>query len=824
MLCSVISSQPAPLPSGSAVAGRFPRDATRPLVVPSMHSARFCNAAYPSTLVSLLSNSKGNQRLFIRVRSSIFEGHGLSHGDDEFTTDDPVKDSVKQSEKVLEMERRLRQKIIENRKIIRSFLDDSTFTKEKISAHDKVHSSLSDRKISTEENGSDEQQERPPDERELHTSQPCAVHPVRVEMSNSFVEIDDNLEISGETNNQGSDEQQELPPKEGNLDTLSQSHTNMLPVLPEDPEVSYSFVAIDDNLEISAETNSHGLDEQQLVPPAEGNLEFPQHHIMVPVLPDISDTFVLIDENLQISAEANSQVLSKRQEETLEEENLESSPLAGSNVMNVILVAAECAPWSKTGGLGDVVGDLPKALARRGHRVMVVVPKYGNYLEAKEVGVLKRYKVDGQDFEVRYHHAYIDSVDFVFIESAAFRHIGNDIYGGNRRDVWKRMILFCKAAVEIPWYVPCGGACYGDGNLVFIANDWHTSLLPVYLQAYYRNNGLMIYARSVLVVHNIAHQGRGPLEDFSCLNLPDHYVDLFKIYDPVGGEHLNMFAAGLKCADRVVTVSHGYAWELKTSEGGWGLDRIIKEIDWKFQGIVNGINTKIWNPKFDSHLTFDGYTNYDLETLQVGKAQCKAALQRELGLPVRDDVPIIAFIGRLDGQKGIDLIADAMHWFVGKDLQLVMLGTGRADLEYMLRKFQNEHPNKVRAWVGFSVELAHRITAGADVLLMPSRFEPCGLNQLYAMMYGTVPVVHAVGGLRDTVQQYDPFSETGLGWTFDTAESHKMIDAVSHCLRTYQNHRESWEALQVRGMLQDFSWDNAAQQYEQVLVAAKYQW
>ncbi|XP_058778811.1 granule-bound starch synthase 2, chloroplastic/amyloplastic [Vicia villosa] len=512
-----------------------------------------------------------------------------------------------------------------------------------------------------------------------------------------------------------------------------------------------------------------------------------------------------------------------------EVENFESgsekpSPLAGTNVMNIILVAAECAPWSKTGGLGDVAGSLPKALARRGHRVMIVAPRYGNYAEAHDVGVRKRYKVAGQDMEVTYFHTYIDGVDFVFIDSPIFRNIESNIYGGNRLDILRRMVLFCKAAVEVPWHVPCGGICYGDGNLVFIANDWHTALLPVYLKAYYRDHGLMNYTRSVLVIHNIAHQGRGPVEDFNTVDLSGNYLDLFKMYDPVGGEHFNIFAAGLKTADRIVTVSHGYAWELKTSEGGWGLHNIINENDWKFRGIVNGVDTKDWNPQFDAYLTSDGYTNYNLKTLRTGKPQCKAALQRELGLPVREDVPIISFIGRLDHQKGVDLIAEAIPWMMSHDVQLVMLGTGRADLEQMLKEFEGQHRDKIRSWVGFSVKMAHRITAGSDILLMPSRFEPCGLNQLYAMSYGTVPVVHGVGGLRDTVEPFNPFDESGVGWTFDRAEANKLMAALWNCLLTYKDYKKSWEGIQERGMSQDLSWDNAAQQYEEVLVAAKYQW
>lgn len=324
--------------------------------------------------------------------------------------------------------------------------------------------------------------------------------------------------------------------------------------------------------------------------------------------------------------------------------------------------------------------------------------------------------------------------------------------------------------------------------------------------------------------HLLVVQGRGPVGDFYHVDLPEHYMDLFKMHDPVGGEHFNIFAAGLKTADRVVTVSHGYAWELKTSEGGWGLHGIINDIDWKMMGIVNGIDPKEWSPQYDVHLTSDGYTNYSLETLQTGKAQCKAALQQELGLPVREDVPLIGFIGRLDNQKGVDIIAEAIPWMMGQDVQLVMLGTGRQDLEQMLRDFENHHRDKIRGWVGFSVKVAHRITAGIDILLMPSRFEPCGLNQLYAMNYGTIPVVHSVGGLRDTVVPFDPFNESGLGWTFDSAKANKLIHALGNCLLTYRQYKKSWEGLQRRGMTQDLSWDHASEKYEEVLVAAKYQW
>jgi len=499
-------------------------------------------------------------------------------------------------------------------------------------------------------------------------------------------------------------------------------------------------------------------------------------------------------------------------------------PLAGPNVMNIVVVAAECAPWSKTGGLGDVVGALPKALARRGHRTMVVAPRYSNYAEAWETGVRRIYSVSGQDFEVGYFHSFRDGVDFVFIDNPIYHACEHNIYGGSREDVLTRMILLCKAAVEIPWHVPCGGVAYGDGNLVFIANDWHTALVPVYLQAYYRDNGYMEYSRSVLVIHNMAHQGRGPLADYRRLGLPDHYLNKFRLFDPVGGEHNNIFMAGLITAHRIVTVSHGYAWEVQTREGGWGLDGVIRDHNWKLRGVVNGIDDKEWNPEIDVHLQSDGYCNYSKDTLDSGKSQCKAALQRELGLPVRADVPLLGFIGRLDHQKGIDIIGQAMPWMMDQDIQVVLLGTGRKDYEDMLRHFEGCHRDKVRGWVGFSVTTAHRITAGVDILLMPSRFEPCGLNQLYAMRYGTVPVVHAVGGLKDTVQSFNPFDESGLGWTFEELHVDKFIHALGNAMWTYRDFKNSWKGIQQRGMSQDLSWDHAAQQYEEVLLAAKYTW
>jgi len=494
--------------------------------------------------------------------------------------------------------------------------------------------------------------------------------------------------------------------------------------------------------------------------------------------------------------------------------------------MNVVMVGAECAPWSKTGGLGDVMAALPKGLQRRGHRVMVVVPRYDNYKDAWETGVRVRFNMFGSNQEVGFFHAYVDGVDYVFVDHACFNTRGNDLYGGTREDLMFRCSLLSKAAIEAVWHVPCGGVVYGDQNLMFIANDWHTALLPVYLQAHYRDWGKMTYARCVFVIHNMAHQGRGPFVDTNFLELNEQYKEMFRLYDPVGGEHMNIMKVGLQTAHRLVAVSHGYAWECLTPEGGWGLHQIVTEGKWKLRGIVNGIDYQEWSPSNDKFLQGEGYQNYDMATFVAGKRACKMALQKELGLPVDPDIPMMGFIGRLDYQKGVDLIRDNYDWIMGEKCQLVLLGSGREDLETALRDMEARNKNQCRGWVGFSVKMAHRITAGVDILLMPSRFEPCGLNQLYAMAYGTVPVVHAVGGLRDTVKPYNPFENTGAGtgWAFDRAEANKLREAMGNAVFTFRQHRKSFNEIALRGMDQDLSWDNAAAQYEEVMVAAKYQW
>ncbi|KAK3275134.1 hypothetical protein CYMTET_16722 [Cymbomonas tetramitiformis] len=497
---------------------------------------------------------------------------------------------------------------------------------------------------------------------------------------------------------------------------------------------------------------------------------------------------------------------------------------ANENATNLIFVASECAPWSKTGGLGDVVGSLPKALVSRGHRVMVVAPRYMDYPEALDTGTRMTYEVFGQQHEVGYFHAFIDNVDYVFVDHSCFHAVADSIYSGDRQSLNFRCALLCKAALEAAWHIGPGGYPYGDNNTVFVANDWQTSLLPVYLNAFYRDHGKMLGARSLLVLHNLAFQGRGPFDEVHNLEIPPHYLDHFMLDDPIGGECMNMLKAGLLEAHRWVAVSNGYAWEIQTDMGGKGLAPVLQSQQWKMNGVVNGIDYIEWSPERDTFLQSDGYTTYgfDRDGILTGKAQCKAALQKQLGLPVRPDVPLFGFIGRLDSQKGVDMIFDSQGWLMNQDVQLVLLGSGDSELENRMRDIENNHGDKCKAWVGFSVEMAHRINAACDILLMPSRFEPCGLNQMYAQRYGTVPVVHAVGGLRETVESFNPWESTGTGWVFEPCETNRLIDTMNDAIVTYRDHRETFIGIQLRGMERDFSWGAAAKYYEDIIVQAKH--
>ncbi|KAL5567757.1 hypothetical protein UlMin_024332 [Ulmus minor] len=498
---------------------------------------------------------------------------------------------------------------------------------------------------------------------------------------------------------------------------------------------------------------------------------------------------------------------------------------------NIVFVTSEAAPYSKTGGLGDVCGSLPVVLASRGHRVMVVSPRYLHGTAAdknltKLVDLdccIKVHCFEGEQ-EVSFFHEYRDGVDWVFVDHPAYHRPGNpygDVYGAFGDNQF-RFTLLCHAACEAPLVLPLGGFTYGEKSL-FLANDWHAGLVPVLLASKYRPHGVYKDARSILLIHNLAHQGVEPAVTYNNLGLPSEWYGALEWVFPTWarahaldrGEAVNILKGAIVTVDRILTVSQGYSWEITTVEGGYGLQDLLSSRKSVLNGITNGIDVDEWDPSSDKHIPAH-YTADDLS----GKVQCKVGLQKELGLPIRPDCPLIGFIGRLDYQKGIDLIQQAAHDILQDDVQFIMLGSGDPRCEDWMRATESAYKDKFRGWVGFNVPVSHRITAGCDILLMPSRFEPCGLNQLYAMRYGTIPVVHGTGGLRETVATFDPYAQEGIGegtgWTFTPLSKESMLAAVGYAVGTFREHKSSWEGLMKRGMKKDFTWESAAKQYEQV--------
>mmetsp|Transcript_6404 Transcript_6404/g.10959 ORF Transcript_6404/g.10959 Transcript_6404/m.10959 type:complete len:593 (+) Transcript_6404:123-1901(+) len=488
---------------------------------------------------------------------------------------------------------------------------------------------------------------------------------------------------------------------------------------------------------------------------------------------------------------------------------------------NIVFVSSEVAPWSKSGGLGDVMGALPKALSARGHRVMVVAPRYKVYPDALDTG--KRHTVLG--VEVGYFHHVSAGVDFVFVDHPSLPREGG-LYGdtfGTYGDNQFRFTLLTLAALEAPLVLPLGERGLYGQDVTFFANDWHTALVPVYVAAKYRPYGVYTGARSILAIHNLMHQGVFPPTTFAGTGLPANWSGATEWQYPPEqrqgayheeGRAVNYLKAGIITADRLVTVSPGYADEIKTMAGGWGMDSLLANRGYVLNGITNGIDTSVWNPATDPHIPY----NYDINSFVEGKAACKLALQKELALPEDADCPLYAFIGRLDSQKGADILLQAAALLLKNErMQLVCLGTGNKDLEEGLRNLESNNRDKARCWVGFNEAFAHKLTAAADFVLMPSRFEPCGLNQLYAMRYGAVPIAHRTGGLKDTVTDCHPLTKEGTGWTYANCDPQGLMWAIGTGMKMYHEKRDEFRELQQRGMGRDSSWDTAAQAYEQVM-------
>jgi len=486
--------------------------------------------------------------------------------------------------------------------------------------------------------------------------------------------------------------------------------------------------------------------------------------------------------------------------------------------MRILFATAEVSPIAKTGGLGDVCGSLPKALAKLGHDVVVFMPYYRQAREwfarnggAPEV-VLPTTHIIWANWaaEATYRRATLPgtNIDLVLVENDHFFN-RDQIYAprfDGVDDGIERYAFFCRAVIR-------GCELLGFAPDVVHAHDWHTALLPIYLDSGLRGSETFARARSVYTIHNLNYQGAGGGEHFAALGLHSRY------WAPDAVEHwgdVNLMKGGIIFADQVTTVSPNYAREIQMPQHGAGLDGILRSLSFKLTGIVNGIDVEEWNPETDPQIA----SNFSAERLN-GKALSKRALLKELKLRFAARTPLFGFVSRLVDQKGVDLLVAALPRILHAGAQAIVLGSGESHYEEALRRIGHEHAERCRVVVGFDAALAHHIYAGCDMLLMPSMYEPCGLNQMYALRYGTVPVVRLTGGLADTVI---PFDGTNLGAAngFGT-EGRRDTDLYTIMWLGALNYREpkTWKQLQQNGMHEDFSWDRSAEQYDRVYRSAR---
>ena len=472
--------------------------------------------------------------------------------------------------------------------------------------------------------------------------------------------------------------------------------------------------------------------------------------------------------------------------------------------MKIAICASEAAPYAKSGGLGDVMEALPAALSRiEGNQVVLFLPYYNKIKTntAYETEQVAQFRV-----QMGWRQQYAGLRKLLDCPRGfQVYFIDNDYYFGTRTgaiygdmDDGERFAYFSKACLDAILaldYTPDVIQC----------NDWQTAMIPVYLKATYHTTPLK-HTRCMYTIHNIEYQGWANASFFDdVLGLPWEYRGCMDMNGSV-----NMMKGAIETADLVTTVSETYARELMYPYYAHGLDGILARNAWKLTGITNGIDTKVFNPETDRNLP----AKYSAAKIHPGKTQCKTALQKELGLPVNPDTPMMIMITRLAGHKGLDLlcyIARRLMW--EENAQLVLIGTGEAQYEAFFRELEEQFPEQVSAQITFNVGLAARVYAAGDIYLMPSKSEPCGLSQMNAMRYGTVPVVHATGGLKDTVPPCDEAGHTGLGFTFQSYNADDFYGAVKRCLNLYENDRAGFEVLRKRDMEQDFGWDKPAEKY-----------
>ncbi|NLN98536.1 MAG: glycogen synthase GlgA [Eubacteriaceae bacterium] len=462
--------------------------------------------------------------------------------------------------------------------------------------------------------------------------------------------------------------------------------------------------------------------------------------------------------------------------------------------LKVLFAASEAFPFAKSGGLADVIGALPKAFSPDEVDVRVVIPKYGSI--PKEF-VDKMWLVDVFYVRIGYTDVYAgimtykkDHVTYYFVDNEYyFKRPG--LYG--YYDDGERFVYFSRVVLEMLPFIDF----YPD---VLHCHDWQTALVPFLLKEQYQHHYLN--TKTVFTIHNMKFQGRYGFHDLQGVLNIDYLPPSLEYY----GE-INLMKGALCSADLVTTVSPSYAEELKDPYYGEGLDGVMRDITYKTVGILNGIDTSVYSPKTDPHI----YKNY-INSIEK-KRMNKTRLQEDLGLPVDPQVPMLVMISRLDEQKGIDLITAVIHEILQLDLQFVVLGTGNSHYEYLLSDVAATYPNKMRSLIQFDEPLSHKLYAAADLFLMPSKFEPCGLSQMIALRYGAIPIVRETGGLRDTVQYFNASEKTGNGFTFATYNAHDLLFTIQKAVGMYHHDPDNWAALELNATKSDFHWRKSASEY-----------
>ena len=471
----------------------------------------------------------------------------------------------------------------------------------------------------------------------------------------------------------------------------------------------------------------------------------------------------------------------------------------------ILFVASEAVPYIKTGGLADVVGSLPKYFDKEKYDVRVILPKYAcmdELLLAQLKFVCHFYvNLNWRKQYVGIFTTEYKGVRYYFVDNE-FYFAGDKPYNNIYEDV-EKFAYFSKAVLESLPYIDFAPD-------ILHCHDWQTGLVPVYLRTTYGSDNFYAGIKTIFTIHNMKFQGRWKIREvMDITGLPEHIFRTASGLESYGES--NYLKGGIVYADAVSTVSPEYAKEITTREGGEGLDGLMNARIDSLYGIVNGIDYEEFNPETDPHIE----TNYTVKNAVAGKRNNKMALQKMLGLPVRDDVFMIGIISRMTSQKGFDLIAYILdEIFDTMDVQFVVLGTGEGQYENMFHHFHNKYPDKLWAHIGYSDEYAHKIYASCDAFLMPSLFEPCGLGQMMAMRYGTLPIVRETGGLKDTVEAYNEYENTGTGFSFSNYNAHEMLFILRYAQNIYKENRSRWNEIVQRAMQKDFSWGASAKSYE----------